>query len=341
MIGLQLSSYTLSSSLPASFTVYGAGRESALVSILLQGECIYSSRLYGNAAGNCTFYEFRQIVEQYMAARSLALAELEIMVDDGERQEQINGVFVIFCRYRNTGSDDEEFLQQRFLTNRSYATLPRGQMMMLSFFASQEESNMAYFDCVFQSDKGVTELTVRQAVYKFDRPAVYSLLVSAAYLKELADEEAGDDCGRLLSFTARMGQRSLPVFIHDGEPCAHLSFRNSFNVWEELFVFGTVTRKTDISRKEAIIMGVSSFYDKSVSRKCEVATAPLSLEEARWMNEFLESDEVVMEVSSNCPAEPVLISDITSEISDSAKEQVIIKFSYRFADNARFIVFNS
>ena len=337
MIGLHLSQYTLSSSLPQMFTIYGVDKESVEVSIMLQENCIYSTHLYRNSDNSCFFYEFRQIIEEYMASKGITLASLEIIVDDGNGLEQYNGVYIIFCRYKNTEFDDEDFLHKRFLTTRSYFTLPSCQLMMLSFFSTEEENNKAYFDCTFQSDRGVMSVTVRQTVYKYDRPYVYSLLVSVDYLKELADDEMGDDCGKLLSFTARMGERSLHVFIQDDEPCKHLSFRNCFNVWEELFVFGITTQKTDFSRKEAIVMGTSSFYDKSVSRKYDVSTVPLSLEEARWMNEFLESDEVVMEVSNDYLAEPVLISDITSEISDSAKEQVIIKFSYRFKDNSNWL----
>lgn len=337
MIGLHLSEYSLSSSLPKSFTIYDVAKESVKVSIMLLENCIYSTRLYRNADNTCTFYEFRKIIEQHMANVGATLADLDIIVDDGDGLERYNGITVIFCRYKNPGLDDESFLYDHFLTDRKFVMLPRSRTMMLSFFATEDENNKVYFDCTFQSGNSILHVTVRHTVYKYDRPYVYSLLVSAEYLKELADDWVGDDCGILLSFTARVGERMLPVFIVDDEPCTSLSFRNCFNVWEDVFVFGKITQTTDVSQKEAIVMGTSSFYDKSVSRKYDVTTVPLSLEEARWMNEFLESDEVVMEVSNDYLAEPVLISDITSEISDSAKEQVIIKFSYRFKDNSNWL----
>ena len=90
MIGLHLSQYTLSSSLPQMFTIYGVDKESVEVSIMLQENCIYSTHLYRNADNSCFFYEFRQIIEEYMASKGITLASLEIIVDDGNGLEQYN-----------------------------------------------------------------------------------------------------------------------------------------------------------------------------------------------------------------------------------------------------------
>lgn len=340
MIGLYLSDYTFFSALPDSFNITGVTREYVEVDVALQGQCIYSTKLYKSCNNTCTFYELRQIVEQNMVARGLTLASLLISVNYGSSSEQYSNKYVIYSKNRNMDSDDEDYLASHFLMNRISYTLPRGQMMILPFFATDDEYIRARYSCTFLKAGETVTYKLTQSIYQYQTPHIYNLYITADFLQDLAEQSLGDSCGQLLSFTVRVGDRSLTVYIVDEEPCVHFSFRNSFNTWEEMYVFGSETLKTEVSRKEAVVMNTSSFNDKTVSRKHEVTTAPLSQEESRWFNEFLESDEVTMEVSHDYPEQPVLISDITSEISDSAKELVRIKFSWRFDDNSQFLIHN-
>ena len=337
MIGLYLSDYTFSSALSDSFNITGVQGEYVEVDVALQGQSIYSTKLYKSSNNTCTFYELRQIVEQNMVVRGLTLASLLITVDYGGEADQYSDKYIIYSKNRNMDSDDEDYLARHFLMNRTSYTLPRGQMMILPFFATDDEFIRACYSCTFLKEGETVTYQLTQSIYQYSTPHIYNLYLTADFLQDLAEQSVGDNCGQLLSFTVRVGDRSLTVYIVDEEPCVHLSFRNSFNTWEELYVFGSETLKTDVARKEAVVMNTSSFYDKTVSRKHEVVTVPLSQEEAHWFNEFLESDEVIMEVSHDYPEQPVLISDITSEISDSAKEQVRIKFSWRFNDQKEFL----
>ena len=63
----------------------------------------------------------------------------------------------------------------------------------------------------------------------------------------------------------------------------------------------------------------------------EVETVPLGLEEAEWLNQFLGSQYVFKTIPPDND-QRVLISDIDSEISDSSKDQVIIKFRWKFSE---------
>ena len=337
MIGLYLSDYTFSSALPDSFNITGVQGEYVEVDVSLEGQSIYSTKLYKSSNNTCTFYELRQIVEQNMVVRGLTLASLLITVDYGGEADQFSGKYIIYSKNRKMDSDDEGYLANHFLMNRTSYTLPRGQMMILPFFATDDEYIRARYSCTFLKNGEAVTYQVTQSIYQYQTPHIYNLYLTADFLQDLAEQSVGDNCGQLLCFTVRVGDRSLTVYIVDEEPCVHLSFRNSFNTWEEIYVFGSETLKTEVSHKEAVVMNTSSFYDNTVSRKHEVVTVPLSQEEARWINEFLESDEVIMEVSHDYPEQPVLISDITSEISDSAKEHVRIKFSWRFNDQKEFL----
>ena len=129
---------------------------------------------------------------------------------------------------------------------------------------------------------------------------------------------AEEDYGKLLAFTVHAGRRSMTVYVVEEEPTILFSFRNSYNALESMPVFGTTTLKTEVSRKEAVSLNITSFYDKSVSCKWQVKTVPLSQKDAHWYNDFLESDCVTLSLSNDYSDLRILISDITSEISDSA-----------------------
>ena len=336
MVRLYLDDYTLSSALPDSFQIDQVDGEFVEVSITLEGQCIYTTKLY-ERNGIATFYELRQIVEQNMIARGLTLASFEVSVDYGDGGEEYEDKYIVFSRYRNVNDFNIDFLESHFLVNRTYYTIPRGKYASLPFFATEYEQFHPYYDCVFEQDGVIGNYRFNYNMTHFNRPRIYNISISPSYLKNQVDNQEGEDCGRLLSFTLHVGFRSMQVFVVDEEPVAQFYFRNSYNTQETMFVFGTMTFKTEISKKEAVSQNVISFYDKSVSRKWEVKTVPLTLEEAMWYNEFLESDDVSVDLSQEFMDVDILISDITSEISDSTKDQVHIKFSWKYNDNAYWI----
>ena len=65
--------------------------------------------------------------------------------------------------------------------------------------------------------------------------------------------------------------------------------------------------------------------------KHEVETAPLPYDEAKWLNQMLTS-KLVKRPLDNETIPQVLISDITSEVSDSDKDLIRLKFSWKYAD---------
>ena len=332
---LTLDTYTLSSALPESFTVETeAGEDSLEVFIYLDGHTVYSTRLYANGEGVCTFYELRSIVEQYMIAHNLSLASFEVMVAHEHGGEQLEDKYIIFSRHKHVNNDTLDFLESHFLVNRPSYVMPRKSYGSISFFATPEEYCTPFLDCVFERDGEIFNYRLNYTLYYHNVPYIYNISVSPMNIKRMADTAAGEDCGKLLAFTIHAGRRSMTVYVVEEEPTILFSFRNSYNARESMPVFGTSTLKTEISRKEAVSLNITSFYDKSVSRKWQVKTVPLSQEEARWYNDFLESDCVTLNLSNDYAELRILISDITSEISDSAKDLVHIKFSWRFEDNS-------
>ena len=332
---LILDTYTLSSALPESFTVSTDQGEAYVdIDIRLEEEVIYTTRLYGDANGICTFYELRQIVEQNMIARNLILASFAVTIAHEHGGEEYEDKYIIFSRYKCADRYTLDFLESHFLVSRASYVIPRKIYGSVPFFATAEEDVSPYLDCVFEKDGELSNYRLENSLYHYNKPSVYYITLSPETIKARVDNEEGEDCGTLRSFAVHAGSRSLTVYVVDEEPCIQFCFRNCYNAEEMMPVFGTTTLKTEISRKEAVSGDVISFYDKSVSRKWQVKTVPLNQEEARWYNEFLESDYVYLELNQDFNDLRILISDITSEISDSAKDLVHIKFSWRFEDNS-------
>lgn len=333
MINLTLDNYTFSSALPDDFTITQVAGDYVDVTVKLGAQSIYSTRLFENN-GTATFHEFWQIVEQNMMERGLISASLEVRANDNGMVSVKNDIIVVFSKYRMTSGTCIDFLETHFLTNRTFYNIPREYDSEVLFFATENESFYPFYNCVFERNGQIFNFVLYHGMSRESFPTVYRISLNPATITGWVQDTLGENPGKLLSFTLHVGNRSLKVFVVEETPCAVFSFRNSYNSEETIFVFGTSTLKTEIIKKEAVSQDITSFYDKVVSRKWDVTTVPLSIEEATWYNEFLDSEKVSMFLSQTYPQQEILISDITSEINDSPKDLTHIKFSYRFNDNA-------
>ncbi|MBO5626780.1 MAG: hypothetical protein J5953_13465 [Prevotella sp.] len=338
MINLYLDDYNVLSSLPNQFTI-GQVDGWVKVTITLQGKDIYTTTLYENNRA-AIFYGFKEIIRENMLTRYLSLASLTVTAEHPGGNEVLEDRYIIFCEV-NDMDDERDLIWARFLTNRSFYTIPRSGYVVLSFFSDGGEQFTAYADCVFkESDGTIRTYTYTRSIYHYNLPRIYSVWLIPNDIQYAVEREEGGSLGALLSFTFHVGNRAITVYVTDEPYEVDFYFYNSFNVQEHIFIYGTTKLKSTFDRKEAVSQGVSSFYNMSVERKHEVETAPMSIEEAEYFNEFLASPYVYR--SLNQDWEPtVLISDITSEISDSAKDLIKMKFSWRYDNNARWIDTNT
>ena len=339
MINVFLSEYNLLTSVQTSFTISQV-RDWVDVSIKLEEVYIYTTRLYpyNNTA---TFYGFRDILRQNMKARQLCLASLSIVAAEADGAEYYENKYIIYNEV--TDMDDErDLLWARFLTTRTYYTLPRmGGQLPLAFFSDENEEKTLRAECVFKKEDGSIWMgQFVKSIYPFQTPHVYYVYLTAEEIVRYMENAEGAPVGKLLSFTCHVGNRSMTVYMTDEPFEVDFSFRNSFNVTERIYIYGTTKWKSSFERKEAVSQGIVSFYDMTEERKYEVETAPMSTEEAEWFNEFLASSYVQRDLNADWQP-TVLISDITSEISDNAKELIKMKFSWRYNDNTRWISTNS
>lgn len=334
MINLYMDDYTVLSSLPNQFTI-GQVDGWVKVTITLHGKDIYTTTLYENNNA-AIFYGFKDIIREFMLARYLSLASLSVTAEHPGGYEVFEDKYIIFCEV-NDMDDERDLIWARFLTNRSFYVVPRKEGLPVSFFSDGGEQFTAYADCVFKESGGtIRTYTYTHSIYHYNLPRIYNVCLYTEDIRNYIEQEEGGSVGTLLSYTFHVGRRSLTVFVTDEPYEVDFYFYNSFNVQEHIFVYGTTKLKTTFDRKEAVNQGISSFYNMSVERKYEVETAPMSIEEAEYFNEFLASPNVYRELNQDW--EPtVLISDITSEISDNAKDLIKMKFSWRYDNNARWV----
>ena len=334
MISLYLDEYSVLSTLPHQFTI-GQVHNYVQITIRLQNKDIYSTTLYENN-NSAIFYGFKDIIRENMLARGLSLASLTIYAAHEDGMETLDDKYIIFCEVTDI-NDERELLWARFLTNRSFYMMPRNEYLPLQFFSDGGEQFTAYADCVFKEDDGtIRTYTYTRSIYHYNNHNIYGVWLSPNDIQTYVERDEGGPVGTLLSFTFHVGRRSITVYVTDEPYEVDFFFRNSFNVLEHIFVYGTTKLKSSFDRKEAVSRGISSFYNMSVERKHEVETAPMSMEEAEYFNEFLASTYVYHTLNQDW--EPtVLISDISSEISDSAKNLIKMKFSWRYDDNRRYV----
>ncbi|MCR5314390.1 MAG: hypothetical protein K6E52_00645 [Bacteroidaceae bacterium] len=335
MIRLSIEELSFSAKLPNSFDIVIQNGEVASVSIALNNQLVYATSLYATE-GVATFYELRQIVELNMVAMNISLAEFQLTVSYEGGEEVLGNRFIVFSKCLHNGISDSGFLNSHFLTNRSFYSMPVNGVATVDFFANDGEVLNCQFDCVMVKNGEMVSHALLKNIAQHGSPDIYQMSIGPETVMNELVGALGTDCGKLLSYRVRVGNRQLDVFVVDDTPCAVFSFRNAFNALESVFVFGNRVMKTEINRKEAVCMNIASFYDKSVTRKWMVATAPMEMEEASVFNEFLEADFVSM--GQGMEEHVVLIDDVSSEINESGKDLIAFKFSYRFNDNALWIV---
>ena len=116
-------------------------------------------------------------------------------------------------------------------------------------------------------------------------------------------------------------------------------FRNCFNVWDAAALPAATTAKTDVERSTAVINTRSTFYNQRVAKSYETVAAPLTSDEAEWIDQLFASREVMRFEPNPCDdtepflLAPILITDTDCEIALDGEKPNTAKFTWRYADN--------
>ncbi len=329
-------SYYLTAHLPESVNIT-TSESSIEVVIYVDNNEAFRSTFYPYNGIVCV-RDIRSIVEAEMIEQQIEMGILEIDVNvSGGDSSVVDDVKVIYSAYKSlVGS--VSFLSTSFLTTRKSMMIPRDEELTLKYldFIEADKKNSAE---IYYSVPAVSkELTFKHKVYYNSLVVLYqitSATITSVRFKKVVDEANLVD-SKIHRVNYKAGNRSFDVFFTDEQPSEVFSFLNAFNVLERVYLYGTTTTKTEVNRSEAMLGRKMQFYDETVNVKREVETAPLPIEEALWMNQLFTS-KWVRRVMEDGTMATVLISDVTSEVTDSNKELVRLKFSWRYDDGVEWV----
>lgn len=312
--------------------------KTADISVIINGVTIYSTTLYV-VDDNVRLYALGTLVNDYMRSHGIIMAKLKVNAYFETHLDNAE-VVVIYSAIRTSYESDIEFLLKHYLTTRSSYTIPRGKYLQVAFFnPAQDQSTSGSFEVSFRlNDGSVHSARVPHELNDMQDDYVYYFSISAPSLENDLRRLYPNDNPIVLGGSVIHGNRSLDFYFVDEQPVEEFIFQNAFNVWEHYYAYGTTKKKTEVNHKEGVVHGVSTYYDQSHESKVQVETFPLTLEEADWLNQFLYSP-CICKIIPPDDDRTILLSDISSEISDSPKDKNIIKFSWKYAEPYHWKIF--
>ena len=321
----------LSSHLPEEVS-YKTDAASLTIDIYVNSKKVFSSDYYAFEK-DVTIRDIRSIVEATMIDERLTFCPLKVVATDPQTAttKTIDTKVVFFLMKTTYGSDG--FLREFFLTTRGTILLPRSGQFKVNFF-SKANARATTFALIYYEpiDSPGNVLTYEYSFTKVltTKEKVLTNELSHSYFKKIVDNDKKTDC-RVLGVEYEIGERRIDLFFTDEEPTITIKFLSAFNIMETAYLWGTTTTKTEVDRSETVCGHQTSFYDETIKVIHNVETAPLTHDEAMWLNQMLTSRLVLMPTDTYDTV-PILITDITSEISDSDKDLVRLKFSWKYAD---------
>ena len=334
-----LDSLYLTSHLPEEINIRTTTNQ-VEVKVYMSGYTIFTSTFYPYETVAC-FRDLRSIVELAMKQYSLKLGMLMILAREpslGYSSDAVVMDICVICSNLNTIENSESFLSSHFLTTKRSALIPRnGHVLLDYFFKANEQSNnyaLIYYKTAADSET-VLEYNAALASVQDTVDKIVSSDLDHGYFQNLVSNGAGVTNAVVLGAEYHIGNRRFDIFFTDETPLLDFEFRNAFNVLETAYIYGVQSDKTKIDRSEAVIGRRTMFYDETTEVKHEIETAPMPYEEALWLNQLLTSKSVVRYMDTDKTAQ-VLITDISSEVSNSDKEMVKLKFSWKFDDGTEY-----
>ena len=329
-ITTSFNSIYLTAQLPETVFI-GTSESSVTVRVEVDGDEVFKS-VYYPYNQVIAFRDLRSIVEAAMLDQGLDIATLEIWAEPPSgNASAVQDVKVIYSD-RKFVSETEALLRAQFLTTRTSALIPKdGHVILCNYTKAFEEgyNNITiYYSMPYAADTVLIKNHYMGRVQS-ETAKIVSVKLDYAYFKTIVDNATGGNAV-IRGAEYHIGGRRFNIFFTDEQPTDNFEFLNCFGEQETLYLYGATTIKSEVDRSEAVSGRKTQYYDETVKVKHEVETAPLTFEEAKWVSQMLTSKWVAKHLAEGI-AEEILISDITSEVTDSDKELTRIKFSWKYA----------
>lgn len=288
--------------------------------------------------GFVTLYETKQLIERFMRnnrlARAYPIALQHYVEDNGTQYWQGDGALtVLFCE-KNLAMPEgglPQWLERNFLSTRSVKPLPSVEQAVEQLYFVQPNGtppnpslHVTYVDEMGAINATDIELT---ADYNASLTNLFVCEFSMASLLS-----AIGDAVRIIGVTVSVDNRHMEFYRPARRADITFRFLNAFNVMESAWLNAVVNRKTDDGHKIAHVDGRLARYDSKPVTEYEVQTAPLSFEEASWIDQLITSPEVTL-----LDGTPVIVTDGTAECHNDNSEMNAAKFSFKELDQRHTI----
>ena len=281
--------------------------------------------------GKVTIVNIGEVLENYMRANGKVFTAFTIYYNTAEGQ--YIGSFNLNTLYCSLVLDGEPgaFGSFNFLTTLTAKRVPAHRIDTLSFLHGQENGSLL-FHCVYETESGeIGNKTFTLKTIATDDIGVSSIQVSYDTIYLRLRLQAGK-VSKVLSYTIEYNNRYFTYYVVDNTPNVVFTFKNCFNVYEEIYLNAVTTTKTEVNRSMAISQGRHSFYDQSVDKTYEAETAPMTQSEAEWVEQLFISHSVRLGTATDPDSLPeVIITDSTCVIDDNDEKLHKVKFTWQFA----------
>ena len=304
---------------------------------LLQGR-------YYTLNGSVTLTEIGELIEQHISRNSEGtIAECSLRVAGGG--ESATASFrAMYCDRVVSVPDISTWLKENFLSVARFKRAKITDVIQLSWYATTSESVAVTVYTTFldpDGNRSTYYISMPTGGQKYGSNNVFTTYITVQELVDSIKRGRGYDSLTLQSFTVRCGDRSLTYFVDPSiTPAKRFCFLNCFNIVEDIHLVCETTDKVKSDRSLATMGRSVQFYDVHNSKEYETETAPLTEFECDLMEQMLLSSQVRLPLGDNAESEtdfeamfPILITDFTSEISDSNSELNSVKFTWQFADS--------
>lgn len=321
--------YTFTPDLPSEIDI---STDAASVDITV--ECgkttAFSTTLYPYN-GHATFYDIRSVIESHMLQNNLVFVNFVIQAEVS-RDEYANTKesTIIFSRLNIGKNNASFFFQSYFLTTLSSFVIPRNAFQYLTFLVFPNRTLESYTECLVLVD-GESE----PRLFRLTDPNVVTTAVFSQFRVTVSPANILSRLninGTLLQFSIHRGSLAKTFYVIDTTPNLTLQVRNEFNCFEFIHLTCVTKRKLDLDRSTATCLGKSTFYDDKSAYEYEVESSMLTYEQAEHYSHLLLS-HVVNVIESNGGSIPILITDISGEISDADNATNTIKFKYKYSSH--------
>ena len=280
-----------------------------------------------------TVYDMKQLVEQYMRDNELPYLKFKITASDGSDSSTVT-LNIIYCSQRIT-IGVTTLAKSFFLTSQKSkeVNLTSFSEDELAFFAEEGEDVSTQSTLIYSTPDG----TMHKYYTSMTNVAEETGIITKHFQLTACWEAIGGPGGNTLhSFTFEVGERMFTYYFTDDVPHLHFVFRNAFNVPELITLFGKTTTVIKTKKSEAVCGGRTTYYDRSNEKEYDFESVRLSPEKMRWVEQLILSHDITQYGNDRYR---VLITAFTYEVADDDKEDYIIKFTWRNADEDFMIEF--